>query len=611
MAGPRQTQPTRIEIAPGLYTESTDSGAPGRWKDGDNIRFTGQMPEKIGGSQYQTLAFADGTSTEIMGHVRAVLDWTALDGTRYVAIGTECKLYLITADFAVYDITPIRRQANLTNPFSMTSGSATVRVTDASHGAQDYDRVRFSDATAAGGITINGEYAITAVIDSDTYEITHSSAASSTTTGGGPAVARYDIACGPDDDGTLATGYGTGTYGSEYYGLAMEETSTFTIPARVWSLDKFGEDLLASPRGETLYWWDASTGVNSRAVVVATAPQAIESFLMSQSEVHAIALGATEVTSDNQDKMLVRWCDANDFFNWEPALTDSDVSNAGFARPNVGSYMVTGLRTDTLIVLWSDQAMFRMDYVGSPRVFEINQVGENVQILGPNCAAEVNGRVIFMGRDNFHIYDGTLRILECDIWTKVFRDLNRDQSSKPYAWVNTNFSEVWFHYPSEQSLENDRTAIYNYRLNVWYYNTCAREAGARAGAFGYPCAFGLGELYLHEVGYNDGSEDDSMWSWIEHYDAELADGGYDTLLHDLHPDMDEITGTLNVYVRTKQRPNSVDSIEKGPFTVTVTTDIIHPRSRGGVLALRFESTEIDDYWRLGPPRARFGPYGRR
>jgi len=610
MAGPRQTQPKRLEIAPGIFTEATDSGAVQRWKDGDMVRFSGPMPEKIGGSVTQTLTFADGTSTEIMGHVRAVLDWASFDRTKIVAIGTECKLYLI-ANLTVYDITPIRKQSNRTDPFTTTNGSPTVTVSDPSFGGQVGDHVRFRDATAVGGITIDGEYQISEVIDSDTYRIIHTANASSSATGGGVVVIQYDISCGLEDDGTILTGYGTGDYGLEDYGNSMDETSTYAGNARIWSLGKFGEDLLASPRGQGLYWWDRTNGVNSRATLVETAPSSIERFFMSSDERYAIALGTNEVSTDNVDKMLIRWCDTNDFTNWFPALLVTDTSFAGFSRPTVGNTMVASVRSDTLHAVWSDRAMYRMDYVGEPKIFDVTQVGEEVRIMGPNCAIEVDSRIYFMARDNFYIFDGNLRILECDIWTKVFRDVNRDQASKFYVWANTNFSEIWFHYCSANSNENDRVAILNTRLKVWYYNTIQREAGHSVGAFGYPYAFYLGELYLHENGYNDGADDSPMWAYIESWDAELAEGAYNMLTHDLEPDADELEGSVQAYLRAKERPNSTDYTEVGPFDIFPGTEIVNPRIKGGVVALRWESSELDDYWRMGPPRLRFGPYGRR
>lgn len=616
MGGPRQTNLVRFEIAPGIYTEDTDSGCIRRWRDGDMVRFTNKMPEKLGGSLIQTLTFDDGVSTEIYGHVRAVLDWTTLDGTRMVAIGTECKLYLI-ANLTVYDITPMRQQSNANNPFTTVAGSNRVLVTDAGHGANSYDHVKFRDATAVGGITVNGEYTIVEIASEDTYYIEHTAAASSAATGGGAVVIQYDISCGLEDDGTVITGYGTGLYGEEDYGTSMDETSTYVGNARLWSLDNFGEDLLASPRGESLFWWDATNGPQSRATRVQQAPEAIQRFLMSPNEQYVLALGCTEITSGNQDKMLLRWCDQNDFTNWTPALLETDESFAGFRRPKAGSFMVAGLRTETLIVVWSDVAMFRVLFVGEPNIFEVEQVGEEVRIMGPNCAVEVDGTIYFMGRDNFHVYDGGKpRILDCDIWTRVFEDINRSQASKFYAWVNTAFSEVWFHYAREGSNENDRVAIYNYEKNIWYVNSLAREAGHSIGAFGYPYAFLNGELYLHENEYNDGFTDVSLDAFIESYFAELEDGSDNILVHDFEPDFKDIIGTLNLTLQAKERPSSIEVTEVGPaqdadLAMDVMTELVHPRISGNVVATRLDSDLVDDFWRLGTPRIRFGPYGRR
>jgi len=238
-----------LDIAPGLFTLDTPAGSVRRWYDGLNVRWDDGHPQKMGGFIQQALIDQGGALVNYKGKARSYHEWQSLDGQSWMAFGTACRLYLIGAD-TLYDITPLRRQAYITDGLTTVNGSSTVTVVDPGHDAAPGDHVEITGGTAVGGITFNGEYDVLEVIDVDTYTIDAREDASSSETGGGTMTLRYTINCGLESDGFLY-GYGVGPYGEETYGTPRS-TSTFRGFARSWSLDNWGEDLIASPNGGTL-----------------------------------------------------------------------------------------------------------------------------------------------------------------------------------------------------------------------------------------------------------------------------------------------------------------------------------------------------------------------
>lgn len=602
MAGPRAARYVDFRVAPGLFTEETDRGATGRWKNGDNVRWFKGLPEKIGGFVAQPLTDDNGNPATYISKARSNHQWESLDGENWIALGTVCKLYLINNN-KLYDITPIRRTVALINPFSTTNGSTTVTVTDVLHDALDGDHVRFSGATPVGGLTINGEYTIS-VVDQDTYTITASSAATSTATGGGTVQAEYDISCGLESDGTLS-GYGTGDYGEEEYGTPRTG-STFGGFARVWSLQNWGEDLLASPSGGTLYYWDRSLGPTSRAVVIPNAPDNIELMLVSPDDRHVIAYGANLISTGEQDRMFIRWCAAEDFDDWTPTTTN----DAGSKRLDVGSRIVTAARSRDQILIVTDRAAYGQTFVGAGDVFDFRMLGEAIKPVSKQCSIDVNGTFYFMGEDDFYIYDGTLRVMECDISRLVFGSISRQNQSKVHVRYNKEFTEIWWSYPSSGSAENDRTAIYNTVEKCWYYSSIARECGLDRNTFyNAPVAFRNGQMFIHESGVNAGTL--PLSSFIESYDAEIQEGGdVFGLVNHLIPDFKSLTGSVNVNLFGREYPASplVSTAVRVVNSSTVRVDL---RIRKRQIGIRIASTALGVHWRMGTWRFLATPYGRR
>ena len=246
----------KIAFKPGVNKENTRYTNENGWYISEKVRFRQGTPEKIGG--WQRIS-----GDTFQGVCRLLWNWVTLSFDNLLAVGTNLKFY-IERGGVYYDITPLRETATLTDPFTTTSGSAVVTVTDTSHGSTTGDFVTFSGASAVGGLTLNGNYQIT-VTGANTYTITAASNASSTATGGGTVTAKYEIPVGPAIQGAVI-GWGSGGWGQGYWGIGIAGTEQL----RLWEAENWGEDLVFLPRGGALYYWDATTGVSARGVELNT-----------------------------------------------------------------------------------------------------------------------------------------------------------------------------------------------------------------------------------------------------------------------------------------------------------------------------------------------------
>jgi predicted heme/steroid binding protein len=587
-------------MAPGLFTERTARGSTNRYKDGDKVRFVDGLPQTIGGWLTNSL-----TGATIRGKVRRIHEWQSLDREKWIALGTNSKLYLINQG-VVYDITPLRTNAVLTNPFTTTSGLTTVSVAHVAHGAEAGDFVRFSGATAVGGITIDGEYQVTTVTGPDAYVITHSSPASGSATGGGTVTAEYDVAAGGEDTG-FWYGYGVCGYGDSTYGTPRGVCSTMARALRIWSLDNWGEDLMASPSEGPVYWWDRTLGPASRAALVATAPSTNQRILVSPDSRQLICLGAHD--GSDPDPKNVRVSNNEDFTDFVVPIGDAaNDSNVYQKRIDAGSLIISGLRTRNGTLISTDLAIHLMQ-ADADQIYTIRQIGEGNGFIGPNAAVDVDGTVYYMSPSRFMMYDGVLNEIPCEVLSKVFGDqsgegINLTQGYKVYCQHNDVFNEVWWYYPSAGATENDRYVMYNYMEKHWSFGAIARTAAAPTGATfgkGIPYAFGTtGIMYKHESGNADGAPGTPIPAFLETYDITIQN---DQPMHVSHaiPDDRYRTGDIRITLKTKKQPNSTSYTTKGPYVLTTATAIKGVRARGRQMAIRYESgyAAVDSAWRIG------------
>lgn len=573
-----------IKIAGGIYTEQTQRGATNHWWDGERIRFRFGLPEKLKG--WVEYLDSDEAPMTVEPPVRAEHDWSSLDNQLWLALASDQKLYVINNN-RLYDITPFENEGMLTDPFSTTSGSDEVIVTHTDHGVEVGQVVVFSGASAVGGLTLNGSFTVADVPDLNSYAIVASGNASSTATGGGTVAYGYEIS--PPVGASQTLGWGVGPYGQDDdpnyigngWGTAREATNLrITLPT--WSLDNWGEDLMASRIGGPIYIWERSSGPDQRARIIPNAPVSNNWIIVSPEDRHLISLGSHDGTQ--RDQSLIRWCSAEDFNDWTPA----EGNTSGDKRLDSGSRIITAVRTRGETIIWTDTAMYSMSFVGGDDIFQFQPKGESLTIVSPNAAVEAAGIVFFMAKDEFIAYDGVTTILPCTVRNYVFGRIDRDNIEKVYAAVNKENSEVWWFYPSTDGAgENDSYVVFNYRDKEWYYGTLDRTAYTDAGYDPNPIAVDAqGRLYRHESGYE--YVNSQMDSYVESYGMEINNIGeqfvhIDKVIPDFLVLQDEVLMTF----RTRGYPTGT-LVTKGPYTVDATTRKINMRARGRQIAVRIE-----------------------
>ena len=610
----------KLQLKPGVDRENTRYAAEGSWYETDKVRFRRGMPQKIGG-------WVRLSAATFLGVCRSMLNWSTLQRQNLVSVGTNLKYY-IERGGAYFDVTPIRATATLTNPFTTTSGSATVLVTDTAHGALQNDFVTFSGASAVGGLTLNGEFQIS-FISEDTYNITSATNASSSATGGGTVTATYQINTG-SEIAVPFTGWSAGTWGSNTWG----NSGTTLSPIRLWSQANFGEDLFFTYRGGELFYWDASNELTTRAVYVSSlggasdVPTIVNKAFVSDIFRFAFCFGANDLGAAALDPMLIRWSDQEDVSNWTPAATNQ----AGSLRLSRGSEIITALQARQEILVWTDTAVYGLQYLGAPEVWGAQLLGDNITIASTNSAVYSGNIAYWMGTDKFYSYDGTVKTLPCSVRSYVFNDFNFSQYGQVVAGTNERFDEIWWFYCSAGVTQNDRYVVYNYLQNVWYYGTLSRSAWIDSDLRENPMAATYSNnLVNHEVGYDnqEGATASAITATITSSEFDLDDGDKFMFINRMLPDVTFDGSTVSAPAATMTllpMQNSGSGYnnplsEGGTNTSTVTRSATVPiekftgqvfvRVRGRQMAFTMESTEIGVAWKLGIPRLDMRPDGRR
>jgi hypothetical protein len=519
----------------------------------------------------------------------------------------------------------------LTNPFTTTTGSSSVVVTDVAHGAVNGDFVYFSPSVTLNGVTINGQYQIT-YIDVDTYRITGTGTASSSGSGGGTVYAIYEINVGPEVQVPLV-GWGSGRWGLGPWGSGEAAVSQL----RLWSQSNFGEDLVFGPRSGGLYYWDATDGFPSRGIAVTTmagasdVPVIQEWILISDVSRFVFCFGCNDYGSTTLDPMLIRWSDQESVTNWTPAITNQ----AGSLRLSHGSGILTALQVRQEILVWTDSSIYSLQYVGAPVVWGSTLLGDNISIMGPNAVAVASGVTYWMGRDKFYKYDGRVNTLRCDLRQYIFSDLNQEQDYQVFAGTNEAFNEIWWFYCSNNSTVIDKYVIYNYSEDIWYYGTMERTAWLDTGLNQYPIAASYeNNLVYHENGVNDDIDGTpiAINSYITSSQFDIDDGHNIGFIWRMIPDITfrnsdnapalapQVTMTLTPYQNSGSGPNIPASLG-GNSSATVTritqvpveefTGQLYIRVRGRQMEMKIESNRLGTQWQLGAPRIDIKPDGRR
>jgi hypothetical protein len=619
---------SKLQFKPGINREGTNYSNEGGWFNGDKIRYRNGYVERIGG-------WTRVSNNQVTGTPRKIFDFVTLSSQNLLFIGTEQKVFLENAG-TFSDITPIRSTVSLgANPVNTSggAGSGVVTVTTQSaHGAISGDFVTLASLTATDGITaaqLNIEHTITSVPSTTTFTITTAgSATSGSTAGGGSSgTAAFQINVGINTT-VLGAGWGAGTWGRFTWGSASGSLSGQTL--RLWSADNFGEDLIFNIADSTIYYWDATNGTSTRAVELASltgasdVPTKARKVLVSDVDRHCIAFGTNPLGSAVLDPLLIRFSSQESVVDWTPTATNT----AGDLRLSKGSEIITAAQTSRQILVWTDQSLYSMQFLGPPFTFGVSMLADNIRIAGPNAAIAVNDVVFWMGQENFYLYDGRIQVIPCTVRDYVFSDMNNQQSFKFHAGSIGSQTEIWWFYCSSGSSEIDRYVVFNYGQQVWYYGTLVRTAwnDRASGLRSFPQATGTDfYLYDHEDGLDDFSTGSAVAinAFIESSDFDIGDGQQFMLLNRILPDL-SFTGSSAsnpaALFTIRSRDFGGDNFTESPSDSAVRTatspveqytDTLDLRARGRQMSIRIENTATGVKWRLGAPRIDVRPDGRR
>ena len=649
-----------LKFNPGVSRNSTTLSNEGTWFECDKVRFRGGLPEKLGGWVKDNGVAATGVTPpagSFWGVCRSLWNWITLDGSNLLSVATHLKLYIQdTIDGDFYDVTPIRSTTTNTATFAATSGSSVITVTDAGHGAQTGDFVTFSGAVSLGGnVTadiLNAEHQIT-YVSSSVYTITVSVTAdgSDTGNGGGAVTSEYELTTGNEFFST-ASGFGAGGWGGATTGFTstgwgQAAATGVGVDMRLWSQINFGEFLIANVRGGGIYLWVPASAASTyyRAQVLSSTntntqegtaywttdtscPSKCNIVHVSDSSRFVIAFGCNDYGESDINPLLVRWSDQEDYATWAPSVTNQ----AGSFTLSSGSEIIAIKPQRQEILVFTDAALYSMQYLGAPFVWGFQQVGSNTSIIGPNAVTTAANLTFWMGIDKFYVYDGRVQTLPCPLWQYVFNNINRDQGYQIFASTNEGFDEIWWFYCSDGATEVDRYVVFNYADKIWYYGTLSRTAWLDTPLRNTPVAAGYnGQIIYHEQGVDDATTNPptAINSYIQSADFDLADGyqfqyGW-RMIPDVKFDGSTVAAPEVTFSLTpRQYPGSGygtavtgDVVSANNYTSTrqytvqqFTTDL-PIRIRGRQMAFKVSSDTVGTHWQLGVPRINLKQDGRR
>jgi hypothetical protein len=501
--------------------------------------------------------------------------------------------------------------------FTTTSGVNSVSVTLNNHGYLAGDTFTALVATTVGGVTIYGNYAVISVTSGNVFVIAASNSATSSTSGsmnGGQVHFVYRNGVGTYPPGA---GYGVAGYGFYGYG-GVVPTSYRGVPinATDWTLDNWGQILIANPLGGPIYSWDPTTGTAVANVIVA-APTTNQGMFVAMPQRQIIAWGST--FTGISDPLLVRWCDVNNYDDWTATLTNQ----AGSYRIPKGSRLVQCIQGPQQGLLWTDLGIWAMQYVGPPYVYQFNELGTGCGLIGRKAAGSMNGVVYWMGQSQFYRLSGSgVEPIRCPIWDVVFQDLDTTNLDRIRIAPNSRFGEITWYFPTYgNGGENEGYVKYNINLDQWDYGSnsaanpyVSRSAWINESVLGPPIGAGLNQyLYQHETSKD--ADGVAMNSYFQTGYFALTEADVKSFIDQVWPDMkwgyfDGTQGAnvlLTFYIT--DYPGTAP-VAFGPYTLTQATTFITPRFRGRLVAIRIESNDIGSFWRLGNIRYRIQSDGK-
>ena len=608
------TQFFNLKFIPGFHRESTKYAEEGKWFDGNRVRFREGKPENLRG-------YTKFSTDTISGFARDALTWTDNNTRKYLAYGTNTQLYVVQNENRT-DSTPVASTTSVANNFDTSAGTARVKVNlgyTPSHTVSVGDRIEFVSVDNFAGTSVNGTFAITSVSAQDAFFITANQSATSNSTGVGGTNGKINLLIPnelPNDIQGL--GYGAGTWNGERAWNSPASSSDIVFQGAQWKLDTYGEDLLALRRKSKIAYLDVSENnyTLARASIVDTAPYA-NSFIVSPNDGHVVCYGASTTATDTTIVPLrVAWSDQNNFRVWQPTATNT----AGSVNLTEGSRIVGAIRSRNTINIWTDKAMYIQEFVGTPFIFRFTQVGSNCGMIGPHAAVDIDGVSYWMGDNNFYMYDGRVNTMPCTIRRHLFDNFNMVQKDKVYAGINSEFKEIIWLYPQDNSLEPNAYVIYNYEEQTWVYGNLFENGitttFADRGVYDTTILTGRTSATGDMIVWNNEPDDiytgdgQALSSFIESAEFDLDEGKQLMFADKLIPDYTFSTGEqIKFSIKTRRYPSD-DFQEKGPFTINADTQKVNMRARGRQSVVRV-SADAAGQWRWGSVRLAMQPDGER
>lgn len=704
---------TVVKLNPGMQKDETPLAAEGSWIDGNLVRFVRGKPQTIGG-------WDQVTDQTYIGAPRGGHAWSDISGRRYLAWGTDTRLFAFTGG-GISNITPFHDAGVLTNAIAVTNGSAIASITHAAHSLVTGQIVTLSNQIGTlGGVNVGGTYAVT-VTDADHYTITLSSAATSTASGGGNLDYKYALRPGLVDGTGEAGGYGTNTYSQGGYG----QTNASEALPRVWSLDNFGENLVAVPRGGSLYefqpavsypemvtngtfassagWvlgtgWSISAG-RARVVTASAASDLVQTIPLVAGKMYRlqftvestagsvyfktdadtqgyastpilgsgvydryfrasagsnaiifskdasfegsvyniqlsvasiayrvkeappvndavfvdpnriVVLIGTSAYGGSYNQLTVRWSDQENLTQWKPTTTNL----SGDFILAQGGRAVSGLATRQQNLIWTDSALYTMQFTGdASSVFAFRLAGTGCGLAGALAKTEHNGVAYWMSKDNFFMFTGSApQEIPCSVRRDVVSNIYPLQQEKIACGINPSFSEVWWFYPDQRDAlgaECSRYALFNWQEGAWSTGKLARTTWIKPGIFDYPILFGDGRVYFHEKGQS--ALGAAMSAYLESAYFDIEDGDALSMVRRIVPDFDDQSGAISFTIYTRMFPNGTETTH-GPYTATSNTLKLDMRVTARQMKLKLSSNDTPLFWRLGALRIDAMPTGSR
>ena len=660
----------KLNFKPGFNKEVTQSGAEGQWTDGDFVRFRYGLPEKIGGwSQLTT------NNITLPGVVRAQHAFSSLNGEKYVALGTSQGLFLYYGS-EFFDITPLAT-AITGATYTSTTSSTTVTINKTGHGMTAGRYVTFSSVTVPGSPTTgftasdfeDNSFEVQATnISANSFEIIMPSAETGTgVTAGGTITIDPYFQVGPTIQ-TFGYGWGISTWGSSTWGTPASTSSVILDPGQ-WSLDNYGQVLVATIHNGRTFTWNAGAANprTKRASQTTTGfnttnnPSRSVQTIVSDRDRHLFHLGTlTDLTdATSQDPMFVRFSNQEDLNTYAPTATNT----AGTFRLDSGSEIRAAVAGKDYVLILTDTSAYVVQFVGPPFTFSVRQVGVNCGCMSQHSAVYAQGAVYWMGdTGGFFRFDGTVKSIPCSVEDFVFTTdgdnlgINYSSNKIIYAGHNSLYTEVNWFYPKSNSTQIDRCVTYNYGENVWTTSSLDRTTYIDRSVFDAPYAtdydstatptfdikgitdtYGASVYYEHEKGNDQikAGVTTSINAYIQSGDFDITarrgiggsvmpiadfrgDGEFMMSVRRFIPDFKVLvpnasgTKAAKITLFLSSYPSdTATSSPLGPFDIISSTDKVDTRARGRLVSLKIENDEVGQTWRYGTIRLDAQPDGRR